>query len=282
MRRLRLSLCFVFALMACGLAARAQQFGELPAGALATTEQGQTSELVLWVTFDPVAQQGQLPDGLRFRTLQEYATRDAAVADYLRAHPEQGSWARGYFEIMRPESYSVDGRRAQFGKRGGIAVWYAYLARPETNDPRARGGQLVALGTWISDAKLARYMSEKGFPVHEGEVSFWRDSKGTHGRLKARGLEVTGTCKPSGTAEKVELPTPAYLTVWSPRAAVQTFELLTGYGSMDQNCEGVEWKATGDHPFVRVFLARAQGGERIGGTSYQFGYVLHTALYQRK
>lgn len=281
MRRFQCSLVGVFALLACGLAAAAQQFGELPAGALATTEQGLSSELVVYVTFDPAAHKDQLPDGLRFRTLQEYATRDAEVAEYLRTHPEQGSWARGYFEIIHADSYSVDGRRALFGKRGGIAVWYAYLARPETNDPRARGGQLIALGTWISDSKLARHMREKGFPVDAADVSFWHDSKGTHGRLKGRGFEITGTCRPIGTAEKVELPTPAYLTVWSPRASVQTFELLTGYGNMDQNCEGAEWKARGDHPFVRAFLSRAQGGEEISGTSYEYGYVLHTALYRR-
>lgn len=51
---------------------------------------------------------------------------------------------------------------------------------------------------------------------------------------------------------------------------------------INQNCEGFEWKAKGDHPFVRAFLSRAQGGEEISGTSYQYGYVLRTALYQRK
>lgn len=281
MRRFRQSLFCVLALLACGLKLAAQQFGELPAGALSKTEQGLSSELVVYVIFDPAAFKGQLPDGLRFRTLQEYATRDPEVAQYLHAHPSHGNWARGYFEIIHADSYSVDGRSARLGRRGGIAVWYAYLARPETNDPRARGGQLIALATWISDSKLARYMREKGFPVSEAEVSFWRDSKGTHGRLKGRGFEIRGTCRPTGEAEKVELPTPAYLTVWSPRAATQTFELLTGYGNMDQKCDGVEWKANGDHPFVRAFLSRAQGGEEISGTSYQYGYVLRTALYQR-
>jgi hypothetical protein len=281
-RRFRLSLFGVLALSACCVGVAAQQFGELPAGALSTTEQGLSSELVVYVIFDPAAHKDQLPDGLRFRTLEEYAPRDAEVAQYLRTHPEHGSWARGYFEIIHADSYSVDGQKARFGKRGGIAVWYAYLARPETNDPRAKGGQLVALGTWISDSKLARRMREKGFPMSEGRVSFWRDSKGTHGRLKGRGFEVSGTCRPVGAAEKIELPTPAYLTVWSPRAATQTFELLTGYGSMSQNCEGVEWKAKGDDPFVRAFLARAQGGAEISGTSYEYGYVLRTALYQRK
>lgn len=279
-RRFRRSLFGVLALLAGGAVAAAQQFGELPAGALSTTEQGLSSELVVYVTFDPAAHKDRLPDGLRFRTLQEYAARDPEVAEYLRGRPEHSAWARGYFEIIHADSYSVDGHRARFGKRGAIAVWYAYLARPETNDPRARGGQLVALGTWISDARLARRMREKGFPVGAADVSFWRDSKGMHGRLKGRGFEITGTCRPTGEAEKVELPTPAYLTVWSPRATAQTFELLTGYGNMNQSCEGAEWKARGNHPFVRAFLSRAQGGQEISGTSYQYGYVLRTALYR--
>jgi len=96
--------------------------------------------------------------------MDEFAVRDPSVAEYLRLHPEQRTWARGYFEIIRADSYQVDERRARFGKSGGMAVWYAYVARTDTKDQRPRGGNLLALGSWISDFKLARYMRQKGFP----------------------------------------------------------------------------------------------------------------------
>jgi hypothetical protein len=86
----------------------------------------------------------------------------------------------------------------------------------------------------------------------------------------------------AGEPEKLKLPTPAYLTVWTPRTIAQTFELLTGYGNTNQGCAGVEWRAEGNHPFVSAFLARAQGAAELSGAEYEFGYVLHTALYQRK
>jgi hypothetical protein len=272
---------FLIITLKCGLTS-GQQFGELPPGAVSTTEQGLSSELVVYIIFDPAQFKEQLPDGLRLRTLREYAARDPAVAEYLKTHPEQGEWARSYFEIIHADSYRVDNRSARFGKRGAMAVWYAYLARPEKSDERARGGQLIALGSWISDSRLARYMREKGYPVSAADVKFWRDAKGLHGRLKGRGFEIGATCRPEGAAEKVPLPTPAYLTVWTPRSVAPTFELLTGYGNVNQNCAGVEWKAKGNHPFIRAFLSRAQGGEDISGTSYQYGYVLRTALYRRK
>lgn len=265
----------------CGLV-MAQQFGQLPPGAVSTTEQGLSSELAVYLIFDPAPFKDQLPNGLLFRTLQEYAPRDPEVAEYLKTHPEHGGWARGYFEILHADNYRVDDVSARFGKRGGMAVWYAYLARPDQNDERARGGQLIALESWISDAKLARQMRSKGFPISGADVQFWHDSKGLHGRLKGRGFELSGTCLPEGAPEKVPLPLPAYLTVWTPRTISPTFELLTGYGNMNQNCTGVEWKAQGEHPLIRAFLSRAMGSDEISGTSYQYGYVLRTALYQRK
>jgi hypothetical protein len=100
--------------------------------------------------------------------------------------------------------------------------------------------------------------------------------------LKGRGFELSGTCQPEGEVEQVPLPTPAYLTVWTPHTVSPTFELLTGYGNMHQNCTGVEWKAKGEHPLIRAFLSRAQGSDEISGTGYEYSYVLRTALYRRK
>lgn len=100
--------------------------------------------------------------------------------------------------------------------------------------------------------------------------------------MKGRGFELSGTCQPEGEVEQVPLPTPAYLTVWTPHTVSPTFELLTGYGNMHQNCTGVEWKAKGEHPLIRAFLSRAQGSDEISGTGYEYSYVLRTALYRRK
>jgi hypothetical protein len=268
------------ALLQCGGAVA--QFGELPAGAISKSETGQSDEIVLLLVFDPAPVKDQLPDGIRFRTLEEYATRDPAVAEYLRAHPDQRNWARGYFEIIRSASYQVDGRSAHFGKRGGMAVWYAYVARTDSSDQRPHGGNLLALGYWLSDSKFAKYMREKGYPVSAASVQFWQDKDSFRGRLKANDLEISGTCRPQGKPEKVSLPSPAYLTVWTPRPIAKTFEVLTGYGSMNQECSAVEWQAHGNHPLALIFLSRGNKETPVSDTEYESGYVLRSALYQRE
>src|SRR5437870_1169253 len=100
---------------------------------------------------------------------------------------------------MRADSYKVDGRPAQFGRRGGMAVWDVYVARTGTSDERPRGGNLLALGSWISDTKLARYMRQKGFPMSAADIKYWQDSGGIHGRMKVPGLEINATCRPQGS-----------------------------------------------------------------------------------
>jgi hypothetical protein len=256
------------------------QFGELPTSAVSRSETGRSDEIVLLLVFDPALVKDQLPDGLRLRTLEEYATRDPSVADYLRAHPERGNWARGYFEIIRSESYQVDNRSARFGKRGGMAVWYAYAVRTDSSDQRPHGGNLLALGYWLSDAKLAKYMRAKGYPV-SAAVEFWQDKDRLRGHLKADDLEISGTCQPQGKPEKVSLPSPAYLTIWTPRPIAGTFEILTGYGSLNQGCAAVEWQARGRHPLARIFLSRGTEETPVSDTEYESGYVLRSALYQR-
>jgi hypothetical protein len=84
LRRRHLSVVLLVIILKCGLATA--QFGELPPGQVSKTEQGLTSELILLMTFDPAAVKDQLPEGLRFRTLEKYAGRDQGVAEYLRTH----------------------------------------------------------------------------------------------------------------------------------------------------------------------------------------------------
>ena len=234
------------------------------------------------MAFDPALVKDQLPEGIRFRTLREYAAHSSSVVGYLRKYPGRSDWARGYVEIMRSDNYLVDGRHARFGVRGGMAVWYAYVERAQTSDERPRGDNVLALGSWISDSTLARYMRRKGFPVRTAEIEFWRDSKSIDGRMKEQGLEISGTCQPQGEPEKLELPTPAYVTVWTPRTVARTFEMLTGYGIRKQVCSAVGWKAEGGDLLVAAFFSRPMDVEETGVAVYEFGYMLRTALNRHK
>jgi hypothetical protein len=262
------------------------QFGELPSDAVSRSSMGSADEIVLYLAFDPAIAQDLLPQGIRFRTLEEIARRpdSAAFAEYLRAHPEHKGWAYSFLEIIHPASLEYDGHTAELGKRGGMAVWYAYAARTDTADTRPRGSQLLALGTWLSDKKLVAQMRAKGYPAEYAEIEFRQDRSGVvRGRLKTGGLEIRGRCRLAGEPYAPDFGEPPFMqTIWTPRTSAQTFEIVTFYGHAQQKCGAPEWEISGTGLLAHAFRHRATGGTEISGTDYYAHYVLRGALYRRR
>ena len=261
------------------------QFGELPQDAISTSSMGPAEEIVLNLAFDPAAAQDLLPQGIRLRTLEEIARRSdsAAIAGYLRAHPEHKGWAYGFFEIIRPASLEYDGYAAKLGGRGGMAVWYAYAARTDTADTRPKGSQLVAIGTWVSDGRLVERMRAKGYPADYARIELLRTRRGlVSGRLKAGGLEVSGRCRLKGEPYTPDFGQPPFLqTIWTPRAVSQTFEIVTFHGHLQRKCADPVWEVGGAGPLAKALRDRAASGPEMSGTDYYAHYVLRGALYRR-
>jgi hypothetical protein len=261
------------------------QFGELPPGAVSSSRMGSADEIVLYIMFDPAVAQDLLPEGIRLRTLEEIARRpdSAVVADYLRSHPGRKGWARSYVEIIHPASLEYDGYTAQLGARGGMAIWYAYVARTDQSDTRPRGWQTLSLGTWLSDRKLVEHMRAKGYPAEYAQIEFWQDGAGAvRGKLKRRDLEVRGQCRLVGAAYKPDFGEPPFLqTIWTPRTLAATFEIVTFYGHAQQACSAADWQIKGEDRLGRAFRNRAEGGAEVNGTDYYAHYVLRGGLYRR-
>ena len=69
------------------------------------------------------------------------------MAEYLRAHPERASWARGYFEIIHADSYSVrTGNTLSIAARGVLAN--------DTDDDSAANSLTTMLATPPSHGTL--------------------------------------------------------------------------------------------------------------------------------
>lgn len=261
------------------------QFGELPPSAYSTSRMGPADEILLYVMFNPAIAEDLLPQGLRFLTLEEFARRgDSAMAEYLRSHPEHKGWARSYFEIIRTRSMEYDGYKALPGKRGGMAIWYANVVRTDVSDARPKGWQSLALGTWISDKRLVKQMRAKGYPADYARIEYWEDHSGIiHGKLKTKRLHVTGQCKLAGNPKPADLGEPPfYQTVWTPRPHPDTFEVLTFYGHIRQDCQTADWQINGEDLLVKAFRHRAEGSLEISGTEYYSNYVLRGGLYRRQ
>lgn len=261
------------------------QFGELPRGAVSASRMGAANEIVLYVAFDPAVVPDLVPAGLRLRTLEEVAARaHAAVADYLRSHPEHGGWAASVVEIIRTESLEYDGYTARPGERGGMAVWYAFAARVDSSDPGPKGAQMSALGTWLSDRKLVQRMRAKGYPAEYASIEYRRDRSGiVRGELKTEGLRIRGRCRPAGNLHKPDWGEPTiFQTIRPPHPLAETFEVITYCGHLHQDCRTAVWQFEGGHPLVRAFRGRAEGGLEVSGIEYYSNYVLRGGLYRRQ
>lgn len=257
------------------------EFGKLPPGALVSDQMGKTSEIVLYLVFDPSLIQEKIPNNIRLLLLAEMAKNDREIDSYLQTHPEHKNWAWSFFEIIGTESLVIDNRTADFGQQGGMAVWYGLAEQKQPADPRARGTQMLVLGTWLSDTALASYVRRKGMPWENGEIKYWKDQEGViHGHLNTKNIEVRVICRLRGKPYKPEIKLPAYQTFWSPLPYPNTFEVVTFYGHRVQNCTA-EWTFKGSHSLVRAYDSRATGGLFISGTEYAWDYVLQGALYKR-
>jgi hypothetical protein len=274
------------ALLALSLAAPGRadtpSFGDLPDGAVSRSEMGPASEFVLYIIFDPVLAADRLPPGLRFRTLTEMAERSPEIAEHLKAYPEHAGWAHSAFEIIGSPRMSYDGVEARFGKSGGMAVWYASVARLDRSDPRPRGYQQINLGTWLSDPRLVAHMRAKGYPAELGQIRFTRSAGGeVKGRLDVAGLRVRAWCRLNGQKLSPDwAKAGSYETIWNPAGLAPAFELVTYKGHVVEDCGEVRWRITGPAPLARAYAARGLGGRVIANTEFASGYVLKGGLYR--
>jgi hypothetical protein len=276
---------YCFGLLLHPEVARAQ-FGELPPGAVSSSRMGSADEIVLYIMFDPAIAQDLLPEGIRFRTLEEIARRpdSAEVADYLRSHPERKGWARSYVEIIHPASLEYDGYTARLGAHGGMAIWYAYVARTDQSDTRPKGYQTLSLGTWLSDKELVARMRAKGYPADYAQIEFGQDRSGVvRGKLKTKNLKVRGQCRLVGAAYKPDFggDPPFIQTIWTPRPLATTFEIVTFYGHAQQDCSAADWQIRGGERLGEAFRNRVEANAEINRTEYYAHYVLRGGLYQR-
>ncbi len=118
------------------------QVPPLPERAQTRWEIGGTDEIAVQLLFDSAAVAERLPDGLRFVTLADVASKLPAARVYLAAHPEHAQYGVSFLEIARQDHFSIDGREPQWRKNGAIALWFARVTPTGRNNERARGSDM--------------------------------------------------------------------------------------------------------------------------------------------
>lgn len=284
MKAIAHSLLAFCAIVCLSPATAGTELGSLPPGEIARSSAGPSDELIGFLAFDPGIVAARIPPGLRLRTLAEMAHRWPRLADYLVKHPGRSGWAWSHFEIIGIHAAKYDAMDARFGPgHGGMAVWYAEVVRDDESDSRPLGDQNLALGSWVSDARLAAYMRARGFPATAARVQFRRDDASASGDLATADLAIHGECRLEGAPfvpwwGKDKL---SYETIWTPAGEGETFEVVTWAGHRSRTCRDATWRVSGSHPFARLFNDAVSADASILPTEFAYGYDLRSALYAR-
>lgn len=233
-------------------------------------------EIVGYLLFDPVAVADRLPESLRFITVGELAGRGVEwAADYLTDEQVHRDWGISFFEIVRMESFTIDGRAPEWPDDGAAALWLARVTPSEPQVNLGPGTPLLMLEFWIPDASYVEHMWERGYYSTYGDVRLRREADGTwKGSVNVDSLNVLAECRPCGPvtggvgsfAQQILVPPRLFTS-----ADLIQVELA---GHRIQSCEaGSSWELTGTHPLA--------AGVMLSSSTYQFGYDLTGAVLDR-
>lgn len=248
----------------------------LPEGAHTRWVVKQPYEIVAYVTFDPATVEHRLPRTLRFITLKELATTGVRwAADYLAEHPAHGSWGVSFLEIVRMETFTIDGRTPNWPERGATALWCARVAPSVAAMDLGAGQPFLVLEFWMPDRAYAAYMRSKGHYATYGDVKLFEDSdRNWRGSVDVAGLSILAKCMPTG-AVTGGVGSAGMQAFFPPRSStVENVVRVAFAGHRIQNC-GSEtmWNLQGTHPLA--------GGVVLQPSTFQFGYELIGGSYSR-
>jgi hypothetical protein len=246
----------------------------LPEGALSRWDVSGPQEIVTWLIFDPATVAGSLPASLRFVTIGEVAgNRLPWAVEHLDKHPDQANWGISFFEIVRTDTFAIDGRQPRWPSAGAAALWCARVAPAEAGSDLGPGQAFLLLEFWLPDRDYCRFMRERGHYASYGDVRLRRNRSGEWaGEVRTDRLQASGACLPTGAPGS---SSGGGMQVFFPpqHSGLTTLVRLAFAGHRIQSCASSPiWKFEGDHPLTRAMV--------LGETTFQFGYRLDGGAYR--
>ncbi len=269
-------LLFITTLVCATLATReaTAQIPALPKGAQTHWVVKQPQEIVVYLTFDPAKLKQCLPKSLRFITVKELATSGIQWAtEYLNQHPGHDQWGISFLEIVRMETFAIDGRSPNWPKNGAAALWFARVAPSDPSADLGPGKPFLSLEFWLPDRAYVEYMRQKGYYATYGDVRLAQDSAGTwRGSVKVKGLNIAAECIPTGpiTGGSGSSGMQVYFPPLS--SGIQKIIRVAFAGHYLQDCsKDSSWILRGTHPLV--------GGILLPPSNFEYGYNLVGGTY---
>lgn len=172
----------------------------LPDGARTHWVVKEPQEIVGYLVFDPATVAERLPSTLRFISVGELARGGVSWAvRYLADAPSRDAWGVSFVEIVRADTFTINGRTPRWPAYGAAALWFARVAPADSTADLGPGVPLLVLDWWVPDSSYTAEMRRLGHYASYGNVQLLQDAHGAwHGSLRAEGLRVAAACTPSG------------------------------------------------------------------------------------
>ena len=250
------------------------QIPTLPPGAQTHWVVKQPQEIVVYLTFNPANLKQCLPKSLRFITVKQLATSGSQWAkDYLAQHPGHDSWGISFLEIVRTETFEIDGRSPSWPNNGAAALWFARVAPSDSSADLGPGKPFLALEFWLPDRTYVTYMRQKGHYATYGDVRLFRDSQGKwRGSVKVKGLTIVAECIPTGPITGGAGSSGMQVFYPPLSSGIQKIIRVAFAGHYVQDCSNESsWILRGTHPLV--------GGILLPPSNFEYGYDLVGGSY---
>ncbi len=225
-------------------------------------------EVVGWFTFDPAAVTDRLPEYLRFVTVGELANSGIRwAADYLAHQESHAGWGVSFLEIVRADTFAIDGREPNWPERGAVAVWFARVLPKAGTPDLGPGLPLLMLEFWMPDSAYVPFMHQRGHYSTYADVRLARRRDRWEGSINTPDLAVRIECTPGTTESGGPNASGSQLLIPPRGSGLTTVISITFAGHRERTCtEPFSWTIQGRHPLSAAVA--------IESPSFQYGYRL--------
>jgi len=252
-----------------------QDPAQLPVGSRTSWVIAGPEEVVGWFTFDPTRVSDRLPEFVRFVTVGELANAGIPWAvQYLANHAAHTAWGVSFLEIVRADTFAINGREPSWPEGGAVAVWFARILPADPTAQLGPGLPLLMLEFWVPDSAYAAFMRQQGYHATYADVRVRRRDNRWEGSIAGAGFTVNARCTPIGAESGGPSSSGSQVLVPPETSGLGTIIRVAFAGHRERMCsEASSWTIQGHHPLTEALA--------VESASFQFGYRLRGGAYAR-
>jgi hypothetical protein len=232
-------------------------------------------EIVGWFAFDPAPVIDRVPEFVRFVTVGELANDGVSWAvDYMAHHVTHERWGVSFLEIVRADTFAIDGREPVWPQNGAAAVWFARVLPKTDIGDLGPGLPLLVLEFWVPDSAYAAFMHQRGYYATYADVRLSERNDKWQGFITAADFAMRVLCTPASTESGGSNSRGFQVLIPPKDSGLATVVPIAFEGHRERKCsESSSWTIEGRHPLT--------GAVALDSASFQYGYRLTGRTHNR-